>query len=67
MSMKTMQKLCKKFNRMFPSYCADLDEFNSSLGYYRVVILDLNTLTYYPRYFTSTRDFNSWINDILPF
>lgn len=61
--MKSFEKLIKKFNKMNPDYTAELDKIDSYKGYYKVYISDnTDTATYY---FTSCRDFTSWMNGVV--
>ena len=55
--MKTMEKLCRRFEKMFPGYAADLDDVNSYRGYYRVCIIDLEHMVFSYHCFTSCDDF----------
>ena len=65
--MKTMQKLCRRFERLFPIYAADLDTLESYRGCYRVCIIDLETEMYYWHMFKSCRDFREWMDGLVPF
>lgn len=63
--MKTIEKLCRKFERLFPSYCADFDTINSYKGCYRICIIDVERNLYSWHIFTSCKDFSEWINGVV--
>lgn len=63
--MKTMQKLCRQFERLFPEYCAELDEMESHKGYYRVCIIDLHNNLWSWHIFTSCMDFSEWMHGVV--
>ncbi|MCR5566022.1 MAG: hypothetical protein K6F61_04160 [Clostridiales bacterium] len=62
--MKTMEKLCKRFNRMNPCYHAELDWINSYKGWYTVII---ESEYEYPAHyhFPTCNDFKDWINGVV--
>lgn len=63
--MKTMEKLVKRFNRLFDPECtAELDWINSYPGWYTVAIVDgLGMLTNY--HFRSCREFREWMDGVV--
>ena len=61
--MNTMEKLCRRFEKLFPGYAADLDDINSYRGYYRVCIVTPDN-NYYWHLFTSCKDFRDWMNGV---
>lgn len=63
--MKTMQKLCKRFERIHPGYKAELDTMESYRGWYVIYITEPVlglTSTYYA---TSCREFRDWMNGVV--
>ena len=63
--MKTMEKLCRRFEKLFPNYAADLDTIDSHKGYYKVCIFDLEFNLPYWHIFTSCRDFREWMDGVV--
>lgn len=64
--MKTMERLVKRFNRLYEQwyYVAKLDKVESYAGYYVIYITDPIGIT--NRYtFTTCDDFRSWMNGIV--
>ena len=63
--MKTIQKLIKKFKRMYPDYDAWLDPIDSYKGNYHIAITEpVCGLTSW-HYFSTCREFNEWINGVV--
>ena len=63
--MKTMERLCRRFERLFPAYCAELDTLDSYRGYYRVCIIDLEHDIWAWHVFTSCREFREWMEGVV--
>lgn len=63
--MKTMEKLCRRFEKLFPEYCADLDALESYRGCYRVCIIDVERDIWSWHIFTSCRDFREWMDGVV--
>lgn len=63
--MKTFEKLCKRFSRLFPGYEIYFDKLESYPGFYRVCItrLDFNIPAYYT--FETCKQFAEWINGVI--
>ena len=62
--MKTMEKLCRKFERIHPGYLADLCNDNYEPRY--TVFITEPVLGLVSRYvFETCRDFSEWINGVV--
>ena len=63
--MKTMERLIKRFNRLYPGVHAELDWINSYPGWYTVVITD-NDYGVNDRYhFQTCNDFRDWMEGVV--
>lgn len=63
--MKTMELLCRRFDRKFADYAADLDTINSYPGRYYVCIINVVSNDCWWHAFTSCRDFLHWMNGVI--
>lgn len=69
--MKTMEKLCKRFNRIHNGYKAIFDPFFSYRGYYNVTIMnddkDFPSLYGLTSVYTfkTCREFKEWIDGVV--
>lgn len=63
--MKTFEKLCRKFEKLFPGYCADFNEMESYRGCYRVCIINVENNLWCWHIFTSCRDFKEWMDGVI--
>lgn len=63
--MKTMEKLCRRFERMFPDWCAELDTLESYPGCYRICIINTALDVWAWHMFTSCRDFCEWMHGVV--
>lgn len=62
--MKTIRKLCKRFNKISPNYSVHLDEIESYNGYYKLFIADENGIgSWY--IFASCKEFSEWMNGVI--
>ena len=66
--MKTMERLCKRFNRIHKPYTATLNTLDSYRGYYRVCIANkisdfFDDTCYYT--FRSCAEFREWIDGVI--
>lgn len=62
--MKTMEKLCDKFDRKYPAYVAILDSWCCK-GYYPVWIKDLISGLQVKYIFTTCREFKDWMDKVV--
>ena len=64
--MKTMEKLCKRFERLHPGYEASLDTCESYPGFYRVYIDNAETGSLCHVYtFRTCADFRDWTDGVV--
>lgn len=63
--MKTMKKLCKRFNVIHKYHIAELDPVESAEGYYVVYVTDelYNLSTRYV--FETCKEFEDWMNGVV--
>lgn len=63
--MKTMEKLCRRFEKLNPGYKAELDKISSYVGWYIIYITEPvcgTTSTYYA---TGCREFKEWMDNVV--
>ena len=63
--MKTMENLCRQFEKRFPNYCAELDDINSYNDCYYICIIDIENNLWSWHIFNSCDDFRSWMNGVV--
>ena len=63
--MKTMKRLCQRFERLHEGCTAELDELESYPGYYRIGIFDWWANEFCMYTFKTCKEFKDWTDNVL--